>query len=116
MKYYNRPEHGNGTLIVIASRGPDGDVDLDRLPYRTELLPAIRTAEGWWRAEAEFLDSDGKRRENTTVSVRLLPPLRRTGGLSQRDLLDVLAGHGISLYDPTNGSVSDGDVFFSNIQ
>lgn len=141
LQYYNQEGRGNGTMYVLASRGPDGVLDMANLPERLEMPRPVaafqlglkgrdvtlklsrdatetRFLSHYWCLDVEyFIDSIGNKVTNTSMTVRLLPKDAKTGGwLKREDLVAHLLAQGCTVYDPTNGLRSTGDIIRTNAQ
>lgn len=127
---YNR----NGIDYVIVSRGPDGDFDAKSLPkvlelrrpislplgssYRTEdgssitILTSYADPEQPRQNVVDYTTPDGVTHRNSGYKLYGLPPKGDAPiGTFKTRVDDFLATHGVVHYDPTNGLVSNGDVF-----
>lgn len=127
--------YANTGAIAFLSRGPDGDLDGERLPpgkawprplelpdgtsytilspnggegsYRVNLdpwNPRFTHFVHRWKNGEEWISND-------TVAPPTMPPIRVGSDDFTATQLPWFAEHGVHLYDPTNGIISDGDVF-----
>ncbi|MEQ8818815.1 MAG: hypothetical protein RLY93_01115 [Sumerlaeia bacterium] len=111
---------------ILASRGPDRDLDLSRLPATEQFYPttAVHRAvyylergrfESW---KPDHRDNSAAPRYSPPYMLRVLPDdLETSLQLGTRDekrrcLSEFLHTHGVAIYDPTNGATSDGDVIY----
>ncbi len=132
LHFINQPDHVNGSNYLIVSRGPDGDLDLSSWPHKEQYyaplqLPpgtallykpdilSTKTATqeksyaGFWTHHAQSYTLDGVEKTNRSVSVSTIPHSLERGS-SVDPFVEYLVDHDISIYDPTNGLYSDGDI------
>jgi type II secretory pathway pseudopilin PulG len=129
-RYFDQGLRSNPTY-VIASCGPDGDCDLDRLPDRIkihedQLLSGRLTIQQahlpnkwsrdrlyllWVDNVRYYVDETGQRIDVPQHELAVLPLGKtRQGALSHAELIAHLTKNNIAIYDPTNGLRSDGDI------
>jgi hypothetical protein len=130
-------ENGYAPRIILVSRGPDGDWDIDNLPlsheiYRYMNVPkdALKALEfpdkeekprdKIWRSEfrcAYFINRDGEKILGSTYSIKIIPNTKndlknpRNNSLSDAEIFMYLRDNNVVAYDPSNGLVSNGDIF-----
>lgn len=139
IRFVTSPEGHYGGFAIIASRGPDGDWDIDRLPMREEIYANAIASPNAKSTSIVFIWGDGRPDEMAVkpglpyprvlaftmqsgevvdgrkISVISLPPRME---IAQRlrtvpiepARLEFLVELGVLPYDPTNGLVSDGDL------
>lgn len=140
-RYYYLPDRimSNSLVFAIISRGPDRDLDSEKIPFTSTFVPRLTLAEGteyldgygthkvgplkdskWGEYQnpnhlynvISYKDSAGNVIENTPTPIKLLP--RLTDYKDKEDIikkhLEWLAQNGAHQYDPTNGLISDGDI------
>jgi hypothetical protein len=125
---------------IFVSRGPDRDWDIDRLPLNSEvykIAPVPNDAQSimrfperdqmdsphYWPKDGRYtyyMSGSGEKIYGETYKVRALPdgenPKYPTD-LTREEVVNYLNKHNVSIYDPTNGIWSDGDiVIFYNIE
>ena len=128
-KYYT-----NATDFMMFSRGPDGDFDSKAVPRELHAFePIILPAGTSYKDDqdsshrvhhtdydfgkplsrvVEYTTPDGVTHQNNSILLHVLPPRAKSSAAGREAfLINWLASHGVMEYDPTNGLISDGDVF-----
>jgi hypothetical protein len=133
-RYVNQESGGNCTCYVLASRGPDGDWDVERLPLRfkvhegRELQGQVRYVASYdrseqfqnfkepvWVDQVKYYIKDDKRVDVPQYELMGLPKRGAVPDSFLRTSMTLyLAQNGIAVYDPTNGLKSDGDIVIWN--
>jgi len=135
LRYVQTQGAGNGARFLIISRGPDRDWDIDRLRTRATCYRPIGVGTDVvaYRPEGALAWVDGRPyiylnagntvkvaalkyadgREETVQtfeSLSLGTKEDRYAPMTESSVQEKLARDGISIYDPTNGARSDGDL------
>ncbi|MBX7246841.1 MAG: hypothetical protein K1X53_15195 [Candidatus Sumerlaeaceae bacterium] len=133
--YLSQQGMANGSTVVIVSAGPDGVCEIENLPIKVEVPKPffadekttgvlLRGGIGADRGPFRYLIQSAELvyRENKIVPVPLMTvtylpkvlPWARDHAMGHADAVRYLTENGVPVYDPTNGSVSRGDVIYTS--
>jgi len=128
-RYICQEGWGHASACLIASRGPDGDWDVERLPDRMKIHEGrwlsgrvkVKTVEYDWPEQhltspqpfgnvEYYITEDGRRVDVPEYEVIMLPKKQREGILGMKEIFQHFLKNNVAIYDPTNGLKSDGDI------